>query len=207
MQPHFAWDPRSQRYRDARTGRFLPRKAIRAAMDGALGSAQKRVRALADQLRDGGSSLQDWQIQTAQSLKEIHLYSAALAKGGWDQMSPADFGRVGNVLRDQYGYLRNLAVAIAGGLLLDGRFGQRMTMYVQAGRATYHRTERAEMALRGFNEERNLRSAADSCAGCLAASASGWVPIGTLTPVGSRDCMSNCRCALEYRSISTGETL
>jgi hypothetical protein len=52
----------------------------------------------------------------------------------------------------------------------------------------------------------------DSCKsskrpGCIEEAQKGWQPIGTLSVVGSRTCLSNCRCSFSYRRSSTGETV
>jgi hypothetical protein len=51
-------------------------------------------------------------------------------------------------------------------------------------------------------EERNVLGAADRhCAQCVECSDRGWVVIGTLPQPGSRTCMSNCKCRMEYRTM------
>lgn len=56
------------------------------------------------------------------------------------------------------------------------------------------------MANRGYVEERSVLGIADHCDGCLAEAGKGWRPIGTLLPIGGRDCKARCRCHFEYRS-------
>jgi len=55
------------------------------------------------------------------------------------------------------------------------------------------------MANRGYVEERSVLGIADHCDGCLAEAGKGWRPIGTLLPIGGRDCKARCRCHFEYR--------
>lgn len=45
--------------------------------------------------------------------------------------------------------------------------------------------------------ERSIRHAQDSCNGCIREAARGWVPAGTLVPVGLRDCGNSCKCTDE----------
>jgi hypothetical protein len=33
-----------------------------------------------------------------------------------------------------------------------------------------------------------------------------WQPLGSMIPIGSRDCLSRCKCHVEYRDSRTGET-
>lgn len=199
----FTWDPRASQYRDAR-GRFVPRREVRRALDTAVDRTGQRMQALTDQLRNRTLSLADWQAGMREAIKESHLYATAAARGGWAQMAPADILRAGREIRQQYGYLQQLARDIsAGRVAVDGRLAQRARLYGQASRATYHDTERAEMGDRnGMTQEKNVKAPGDSCASCVDASARGWVPIGTLPLPGSSDrvCRQNCRCRLEYRA-------
>jgi hypothetical protein len=173
---------------------------VRAALDAALDTASLTVKTLSDGLRVGTVPLAVWQEQMAQAVKSTHLAAAALARGGWAQMDARAYGAVGREVRTQYEFLRNFAADIASGKQpLDGSLPRRAELYIQAGRMTYYLMEQREQARLGRTEERNIRAASDSCDGCLAASALGWVAIGTLPPVGARDCLTRCRCSVEYR--------
>lgn len=199
----FRWSAKASRYVDAR-GRFVSRAAVRGALDAAVQREGQRMTALTQQLRDRTISLADWQAGMRESIKASHLYATAAARGGWAQMAPADVLRAGRAIRQQYGYLQTLARDLAAGRVpVDGRLAQRARLYAQASRAAFHTTERLEQGERnGMTEERNLLAPADHCESCLAATAAGWVPIGTLPLPGSADrvCRQNCKCRLEYRA-------
>lgn len=200
----YRYDVAANRYRGA-GGRFIPRAEIRGALDIALENAGKRAQALTDQLRQRAISTADWERGMRGVVKETQLYSGALAKGGWGQMAAADFGRVGQRVREQYGRLNAFAAQLESGAVpLDGRAGLRAQLYAQAGRGTFHAVERLEMEVRGFDEEHSVRHASESCAECVAAEAAGWVPLGTLPPVGERQCLGNCKCGMLYRNAATG---
>lgn len=200
LTPTYTWSARSQRYRSLTTGRYVSRATVRRALDTALARSQVDILRLGRDLQAGRLTLAEWQVATARQLKAAHLASAAAARGGWAQMTQADYGRVGHRLRDEYAYLSRLAGQIADGTqALDGRLLTRLTLYAQGPRGTYHEQERAGMREAGYIEERNQLGGGESCDGCQAQTARGWVPIGSLTPVGARDCLSNCKCALQYR--------
>lgn len=194
----YRWSERANRYIDA-NGRFVSRAFVRAEIDLALEAAQLRLAALAESLRVGGISLDAWIIEMRRAIKQVHLYSAAAARGGWAQMSQADYGRVGTLVREQYGYLENFANEIVDGLILDGRFLRRVALYGSAGRRTFHRVEQLEMQLRAMDEERSVLNPADHCEECIAEAAKGWVPLGTVIPIGERTCLTNCKCDMDYR--------
>lgn len=206
MPERFRYEARNDRYRDTKTGRYLPRRAVREAVDGALDRGALDARGLADALRTRKLSIGDWELSMRRLIKNGHLAAAAAARGGWGRLSPADYGRVGQAVRGQYEYLRNFAREIEAGLPLDGRFASRSTLYAEAARNHYHAHERAQAATRGFDEERNVLHVAEHCDGCLEQDARGWVAIGELVPVGQRTCMARCKCSIEYRNSQTGET-
>jgi hypothetical protein len=115
-------------------------------------------------------------------------------------MSQADFGRVGRVLRDQYEFLRSWSNDIASGAAPnDGRLPARSRLYSEAGRATFEGVRARDQRAAGVRFERNVLHASESCSGCRAENARGWVEIGSLVPVGSRlPCRARCHCTITY---------
>lgn len=199
MTGPYTWDKRAGQYRDA-SGRFVPRIDIREAVDWAIDNAQRRILATGEDFRAGRITLEQWREQTARDLKDVHLYSGAAARGGWAQMTQSDFGLVGAELRRQYAYLDNFAQQIANGTQkLDGAFVNRLRLYAQSGRLTYARIDLRVNAALGMDEERNVLHPADHCEECQFLRDLGWVPIGTLPPIGERECLTNCRCTISYR--------
>lgn len=197
--PGFRYNARAYSYVDER-GRFLSRAAVRDTLDNALANNGKVVRDLTRQLQEGRITLAAWQTGMAREIKNVHLYSAAAARGGWAQMTAADYGRAGQRIEVQYRYLMGFAEQIASGEQpLNGRAIQRAVMYSEAGRNTFHRVEREEMEVRGMTEERSILHANDSCEGCLEQDAAGWQAIGEAVPIGERDCLTRCRCTMDYR--------
>ena len=194
----YRWNEVAGRY-IAPNGRFVSFEQIRLYLDATLDTSEQKVMALSRQLQAGQITVQEWQLGMRDTLKSIHLASSALAKGGWAQMSQADYGRVGFRLKEQYAYLQKFAKQIENGYLLDGRFLNRVQLYSQSGRLTYHMVQRSEMLIRGMTEEQNILGAADHCSECVSETARGWVPIGDLVLVGQRICMTNCRCSIEFR--------
>lgn len=197
-RPRFTYDEKTGRYR-ASSGRFLPASTVRNYLDRTLQSHRRTVDTLTAQLRDRSITLGEWERGMREQIKHIHVYSGMMAKGGVMQLSQSDYGVIGRRLQDQYALLRARADAVATGTqALDGSFTARARMYAQAGRGTYHLVERREMERRGFSGERNVLGPTDHCAGCVAETERGLVPIGTLTPIGERDCLSNCACEIVY---------
>lgn len=64
---------------------------------------------LAEQLFTGEISLGQWQEQFKDYMRQYYSSMAAIGKGGWDVMEPADWGRLGPLMKDQYRYLQGFA--------------------------------------------------------------------------------------------------
>lgn len=190
---------------------IVPSRVVRGALDVALDSAADEVEDLTTSLRDGDIRLSKWQREMMDQIKAANMNAASLAKGGYGQMGPEDWGRVGGRVQDEYEYLRNFASQIdEGEVPLDGRAVNRAKMYVQGSRQTFHRTERLEMQKRGYNQEKNILGVAEHCDECVALTTrgdQGWVPIGTLPEIGTRICLGNCKCRIIYRRTSPGEAV
>lgn len=197
LVPGFTWSVEAGRYRSASTGRYVPPAQVRAALDRVLDGSSGRMRALATRLQAGEIGVAEWQRSMATELRAAHVAAASSAKGGFAQMSQADYGFVGQRVRTQLGYLQRFADQVARGQQpLNGTLLARAELYGQAARGSAREMERREAQRGGWTHERNELAGADHCAGCLAATARGVVPIGTLPAVGSRDCKARCRCVL-----------
>jgi hypothetical protein len=194
----YVWDTRAKQYRGP-SGRFIPRTEIRRVLDVAIGERARRMQQLAQELRAGQLSGETWYVEMRQLVKDVHLYNAAAAKGGWAQLAEQDYGRVGRLVREQYRYLNRFAEQIGQGLPLDGRFLQRAQLYAEAGRRTFYALMGSVMRDKGLTEERNLLHVAEHCQDCIDQTVRGWVPIGSLMPVGTRDCLGRCKCSIDYR--------
>jgi carbohydrate-selective porin OprB len=196
----YTWDARSRRYRSAQ-GRFVSAAAVRAELDKSIDAAGRAMREASDALREGRMSLAAWELRMAEEIRNSHLASTALAKGGWSRMTPSDYGRAGREIRRQYEYLRKFAAQIASGQQkLDGTLGRRAELYLNAARGQYEETRRRDEAERGMDEEARIRHARDSCDTCITEAAKGWQPIGTLRAIGDGICLSRCKCTFIYRA-------
>lgn len=195
----FTFDARTGRYRNVRTGRFIPRREVQRALEQVIAKSAQRITTLGAQLRNGTITVGDWETAMRAEVKTSHLVSTMVAKGGRVQLDAGDLAAVSDRVQKEFTYLRRFADQIASGeAALDGRFARRSEMYAKAARGTFHEVGREEEQARGFTYERNVIHPGDSCTGCLAATALGKVPIGALVPIGQRDCKSNCRCEIVY---------
>lgn len=196
----FLWNAALARYRDGRTGRIVSTAQVRAAIDGSLDAYKDLARSLADQLRAGDISLRVWEAEMRVVVKDSQLLGAAAASGGWAQLDQRALGRAGRSIRDQYAFLDRFAIDVMNGKqkLTDG-FTARAVMYAESARGAFERERLARERVAGYDEERSIRHASDSCPGCIREEERDWVPIGSLVHIGNRDCLTRCRCTIERR--------
>jgi len=85
----------------------------RAKLDDLMAGFNERSAILAGKLRDGGMGIEAWQQAMRKEIKDLHIASAIVSKGGdRSQLTYADWGRVGGFLTSQYRYLYRYALAI-----------------------------------------------------------------------------------------------
>ena len=205
----YRWEPTagaSGRYRDER-GRFVASSTVRRELDRYLDAADP-AKALAEALRGRQVSLADWEVGMRRVVKNTHLNAIALERGGWANMTPADYGRAGQIIREQYGYLKNFAGDITSGKQrLDGTLGVRAKLYTQAGRNSYYRSKAANMSGK-VTHQMSVRSARDSCWQCRDLDRKVFRIDDTSFPLpGRRVCNHNCQCHIAYLTLgSDGES-
>lgn len=194
----YRWEPSVGRWRERATGRFVPPATVRNGLEGVIEATEVRMVGLTERLLAHTISLRDWQLGMAGLAKQLHLVSA-LAAGG-DSLTPQQRGLLGSQVKRQYQFIDQMAQEIASGKQkLDGTLRTRTRQYAQAGRGTWEAIRGQGERELGRKEERNILHRADHCAECVALTARGWVPIGTLPAIGSRQCRGNDRCTKEYR--------
>jgi hypothetical protein len=195
----YRWNDRAALFRDPATGRFVSRDTVRGWIDQSILKSQQRIQLVTDDVRAGRITVDEWQVTMREEIKRTQLASEMLARGGRAQMTPADFGRVGQRVRVQYGYLRDFASQLVDrSIRTDGSFLNRAKMYAAASRGAFHETEGDVLADAGYTLERNILAIAEHCEQCVIETRRGFVAIGSLIPIGERTCLVNCRCRLEY---------
>lgn len=207
MPSSYRWDTTARRYRQP-NGRFQPAGAALRSLEQDLAGLNAVTDNLAAEYRAGRMSLVQWRLEMMTVVKHVQMGAATLAKGGRAQMQPADYGRVGQLVREQYGFLEQWVTDIASGTApIDGRLSSRARLYVAAGRPTYVAIRAADVEDAGYDQERSILGVAEHCPLCIAEDAKGWQRRGEMLPIGDRQCGNNDRCAVEYRNSQTGQVI
>lgn len=157
-------------YRNTSTGQFISvDDVIRISgenLDRTLPIATQLAHLLAtDQL-----ILRDWEYLMRQEIKALYIEQYLLARGGIINMTPADWGSIGGMLKKQYGYLGRFAREIASGKLSEAQIAARSQLYFNSARQSFERG----------------RARADN-----------WDVLPAYPGDGTTVCLTNCRCHWE----------
>jgi hypothetical protein len=190
------------RYRDHATGRFVARSRIVTLLEQHVDSAERRMSSIVQGLAAGEIA-----PGTAQMMMrdEVSLSNSALGKGGFDRLTPQDYGRVGRQLRDTYQRTANLVRDVQSGRVSLSQALNRIEGYALDARRQFFAAEREAVRESGRrHEERRTLHARESCVDCVGYARLGWQPFDTL-PLpgqGGTKCGSFCRCTIERREVT-----
>ncbi len=197
--PDFRWNENAGRFIGS-NGRFVPEATIRSGVDALVDRVSQRLQVAARGVADGSVSAQAFRDVLFQGIKDVHIGAGLAAYGGQSAMNQERYGFLGSEVKKQYEYARGfLQDIVSGKQPLDGRLAARAAMYAESGRTTYEHVRMREAERRGRSQVRNVLHAKESCDQCKSITGRGWIPIDEMPPVGSRTCLSRCRCSLEYR--------
>ena len=126
-------------------------------------------------------------------------------------MAAEDWGSIGGMLKEQYGWLKGFYQEVLAGDLSEAAIAMRARMYINSAREAYERALGRVAARAGMDEESWATGfvRTEHCEDCLGYEAEGWQEIGHFpTPGdGSTICLTSCHCSKHYRKASTGDEL
>lgn len=104
--------------------------------DKAMGESDKLITQL---MVDGDVTVQQWVGDMRDLLKNTYRAMYELAIGGRENMTQADYGRLGGILQEQYRYLDNFAADLAAGKLSPLQAQYRARMYIESATQAFER--------------------------------------------------------------------
>jgi hypothetical protein len=199
MDAEWSYDRVTGRYRDER-GKFLSKAAVGQLVDRRIDKLEGLLKRYTRMLSNGQISLDQWQGSVREAIKTAHIQAAIVGYGGREAMGSAEFGRIGQRLRAEYGYLQNFVSDLLGGRVSTPMAVARIGLYAQSVRGSYWQGTELREQQRGFSlMRRKLDAQAQHCEDCLNYAARGIVPIGSLPMPGQRcACRARCKCSVEY---------
>jgi hypothetical protein len=171
MPGPWTWDDRSKRYRDAATGRFITHGRAITLRDFYIEAKKSDMDRLSRRLLGHDIDLQQWTLEMRRQVKDTYLNEYMLARGGRNNMTQRDYGRLGGLLKRQYEYIQNFARDIDAGKASGGQIRTRARMYVNGATQAFERAK---------------------------AESQGLPRLPQYPGDGQTQCRSNCQCGLHY---------
>lgn len=135
--PDYQYVTSLNRYRNAQTGRFVPREIVMSYVDQITQAGQSVSDELARLHAEGTITAQDFGAQMQVGLRSSTIQQYVLGRGGRENMQPADWGRVGRQLRGEYEQLRGFVADVETGNLTQAQISARAQLYFNATRRAY----------------------------------------------------------------------
>lgn len=166
-----------------------------------IGLIVAELRAYTNRLAGGTITIAEWQKLLSATLIDLHIALAIAGAGGSGQYSAKHQAQTSARLREQLRYLERFARQIELGhrqANTPERLQSRTKLYPFAANRTYEENRRLSAQAWRFSMERNVLGIAEHCPECLSLTALGWQPIGSIKPPGTRLCLVNCKCRIQY---------
>lgn len=197
--PDFYFNSRSQRYHYRDSGAFVTQAAVDNLTARSIAQKRNQIRDLGEKLIGNLVTLEDWEQQTAGHLKQLHVWTYLLGKGGQANLDQSDYGKLGLRLSYEYGYLRGFSEKIREDGMSEAQFLARLELYINKANGTRQIAVQASHKQEGYIWERRYLRAVENCKSCISYSAMGWQPLGSLPPPTERcECQANCKCYFRF---------
>lgn len=189
---------RRLRLADAVKAKRLLEAQARRFLHGIVASVEPVVVAVTEALAAEKLKLGGWWMTFRNAIIPGH-FAGAMALLNDPDPAPADLAAIQAAANAQVGFLNGFRQQLAAGRQLLSGAPARAALYAHSIWSTAVNVQRAQMRRNGYTYEKNVLAVSDHCFGCLDATAQGWVPIGQLVSVGSRNCLSRCKCYMVYK--------
>lgn len=202
----FSWLRSAGEYIFTDSKTIVKPKLVKAAAESVVDETKFRMAEMVLRLQRHEIELAELYLEGRRHIKTLTIAEAALARGGWDQMRPADYAKAAEVVAKQWGYW-NERMEVAERGVYGPDFNRRgfssvVGQYAEAGRSTYENTRLQVRKEGGAVEARRILGAADHCPSCEEWAALGWIPVDEMEseyPIGAGECRHYCRCVIVTR--------
>ena len=138
-------------------------------------------------------------------IRRVHLAASFVGQGGALNMTDQRMQLLDEAIQKQMQYLERFTNELKAKLKRNEPISmkdvRRAGMYADSAYTT------AQQSLRSFvqeefgdeSQERRVLGASEHCDGCVDEAAKGWQPVGTLTPIGGKECGNRCHCEFQFR--------
>jgi hypothetical protein len=133
------FDQTARRFRDTMTGRFLSASDALKLRDGFPESQGAALRDLTRRLAAEDLTVQQWESQSRDLIRDTHAGQYVYGRGGLDAMTADDWAEVNRLADEQAQFLRSFAEDVAAGRLSEAQVEARADLYLAASRQAYER--------------------------------------------------------------------
>lgn len=184
-------------------GRTLTRRDVRAKLEKVLDYLREQSAKIARRFDAGETTAEEMGDGLRELLRASHIVAATVGKGGREQMSSRDWGKVGAKVRWQNGFVDKFVKDLKGGKLSKAATVSRAKSYSSAVYVTYATAESdaAKEVIEPKGEEvlvRLITNSEEGCEECAADEAAGWMKPDDMTEIGGRLCQDFCKCTFEW---------
>jgi len=203
--PNYAYDKRLHNYVDLSTGRMVSRSVIVDALRDFINSRDLVLENLSEMYANGILSREEFYVAFTNEVANSYKAAAALSQGGWHNLTPSHWGKVGRELRDEYQRIVNFIDDIDNGRYIDtdgnmqiAAIRNRAVAYNSSAYGMFWRLKDEEMMNDDAITEERWWAILDetTCERCARFHAMGWQPKGTFPPPPLHP---SCRCGKSYR--------
>lgn len=151
-------------------------KSKQALIDLRMDMFNDEVTQLANDVFAGRMTIGQWEESMKALIRGLHTSVTTIQKGGWDVMTQADWGKMGNPLKEQYKYLHNFAKYIEEhkDTISLKYIESRSKLYADASQATGNKVVLPDDIVKQLP----------------------YIPKD-----GSSDCMTHCKCHWELKVV------
>lgn len=193
--PGYSWDDRLNNYINNDTGRMVKRTEITDQLRDVTKEHERQIGNYGRMAANGEMTPRQFYEAMQQEIKLATNANAALAKGGWAQLTQADRDATTAKLNDENARLWQFAREIKDGDLTPAQIEARANLYANSTYERYWQITSEQQQARGMTQERLVTMGDDKvCEVCQDEAGKGWVPIGTYIP----PIHAGCRCDVEY---------
>lgn len=194
------FNAKAGRYRDAKSKRFISWRKVESLARKETLRTEKKLTKLYQAYKAGDLDQFQFESQFQQTLKEAYIVQSALGKGGVEQLNKSDYGKLGNLLKEQYARIERMSEGIRTETISDKQIQQRIRLYSQSSLGGFYRSHTDLRDLLGYEGWRFLNPMAKHCQSCIRHQTNGYVSASEIVPIGVQcECRLNCKCRIEWR--------
>ncbi len=144
-KPLWYWDDSVKRYRNPTTGQFVGIDTMTSLRKEFQESQKSRLAGLTTVMDAGTINMPTYERQVKDIIRQTYIDLYVMGAGGRNNMTQADWGRIGGILREQYKYLDPFMDQIESGELSQAQIVARLKMYINSASESFWRAVSRDM--------------------------------------------------------------